>query len=447
MDADVRQRALRSMCRKEGSITLLLDAEFTILWHCESVTPILGWDDLRGRSAADFVHDDDLEVVLATMTQVNAAGDLFARVGPTESPEPADIRVVAADGVWHSFEATTYNHLDDPEVGGVLCTCKVVSDRSDVPRAIELLGTGAAVEDVLPVVARLADHSLGATTRTVFAWRPDVGLRTATASGEPGLARPLVDATALVWDLDLDAPLVVADLGDPRLGPAGPAARAAGYSAAFLVPIEAPSGDEVIGAMVAWSRSSLEFKVTRQTPVHVALRLAALAIADGRTKRDLRWAAAHDPLTGLVNRAELTRDLGVMDADEGVVLLYIDLDDFKPVNDQYGHAFGDEVLVEVARRIGGVIGPRDVAGRIGGDEFAVVCAGSRDPVHGRDVADRIVAAVGRPMEIEGRRVQVGASIGVAVGAHPLIPAQLMKRADDALYLAKSAGKNTVRIGA
>ena len=127
------------------------------------------------------------------------------------------------------------------------------------------------------------------------------------------------------------------------------------------------------------------------------------------------------------------------------MLLYIDLDDFKPINDRYGHGVGDTVLVEVGRRIGEVIGDRDVVGRLGGDEFAVVCAGTNDAMHGRDVANRIVRAVRAPIDSHGVEVTVGASVGVAVGAQPLIPALLMKRADDALYLAKSSGKNTVRL--
>jgi diguanylate cyclase (GGDEF)-like protein len=176
--------------------------------------------------------------------------------------------------------------------------------------------------------------------------------------------------------------------------------------------------------------------------VHVALRLAALAIADHRTKRSLRWAAAHDPLTGLANRAEFARRLDEL-ASGDLVLLYIDLDDFKPINDQHGHPVGDMVLKEVGRRIASVIGRHDIVGRLGGDEFAVVCAGTSDPAHGRAVGDRIVRAVRVPLIANGLHLRVGASVGVAVGAHPLIPAVLARRADEALYQAKSSGKNTV----
>jgi diguanylate cyclase (GGDEF)-like protein/PAS domain S-box-containing protein len=439
------ERAFKSTTRKAGQFTLLLDEQFNILWHCETVETILGWTELVGRSAVEFVHADDLTVVLETMLSVNQPEEAYNRFDPAQSPQSADIRVVDVAGTWRYFEATTFNHLDDPEVNGVLCTCKLIHDRSDIGRAIELLGSGADVDSVLPVVARLADHCLGATTRTAFTWRQGNRSHTVTARGEPCIDERLTAAAALVWSLGVVEPVTFTDLDDPRLGDAGPIARQAGFLAAYLVPIEAPTGAEIIGAMIAWSQSIVEFKAPPQTPIHVALRLAALAIADSRTKRDLRWAASHDPLTGLVNRAEFARSLEAMAAADDIVLLYIDLDDFKPINDMHGHAVGDTVLIEVGRRIRDVIGEHDVVGRLGGDEFAVVCASSNDPIHGRDVADRIVDAVRQPIAVAGVAVRVGASVGVAVGAQPLIPVQLMQRADDALYLAKTSGKNTVRL--
>jgi diguanylate cyclase (GGDEF)-like protein len=194
--------------------------------------------------------------------------------------------------------------------------------------------------------------------------------------------------------------------------------------------------------MVAWSASTVDFQAPTQSPVHVALRLAALAIADHRTKRSLRWAANHDPLTGLANRAEFARCLDEASTGD-LVLLYIDLDDFKPINDAYGHPVGDLVLREVGRRIASVIGPHDTVGRLGGDEFAVVCVGMSDPAEGRAVGDRIVEAIRVPLLASGLHLTVGASVGVAVGAQPLIPAMLARRADEALYIAKNSGKNTV----
>jgi len=147
-------------------------------------------------------------------------------------------------------------------------------------------------------------------------------------------------------------------------------------------------------------------------------------------------------LTGLANRSEFARRLDEV-AGADLVLLYIDLDDFKPINDAYGHPVGDLVLQEIARRIADVIGPNDTVGRLGGDEFAVVCSGISDPASGREVGDRIISAIRAPLFVNGLQLTVGASVGVAVGAHPLIPAVLVRSADEALYNAKNSGKNTV----
>ncbi|MBK5332727.1 MAG: GGDEF domain-containing protein [Ilumatobacteraceae bacterium] len=163
---------------------------------------------------------------------------------------------------------------------------------------------------------------------------------------------------------------------------------------------------------------------------------------DGRRKGDLRWAASHDPLTLLVNRAEFARELDAMHGGD-VALLYLDLDDFKPINDVHGHSVGDAVLVEVAARIRETVGTAGRAGRLGGDEFAIACPGL-DDADGWALADRVIAAVRRPIRV-GDITVVGASIGVAMGVQPLIASILIQRADDALLQAKDAGKNTVKI--
>lgn len=436
-------RAFKSMSMQEGQFTLLLDENFDIIWHSDSLTWMLGWTDVRGRNGTEFVHEDDLALVLETMYKAKAHDGLSSKLDPTHRPESADIRLLDHTGAWHAFEATTYDHLDNPEINGVLCTCELIRDRSDIANSIELLGTGAEAVAVLPVIARLADRSLGEDTRVAIAWRQGERTHVVTAADDLPIDARLAGASSLVWSLGLTDPLTITDLTDERLAGLGLIAKRAGFHAAYLVPIEAPTGREIIGAMVAWGRSTVEFQTARQSPIHVALRLAALAIADSRTKRELRWAASHDPLTGLMNRAEFARRLEAVADRELVLLLYIDLDDFKPINDAYGHPVGDAVLIEVGRRIASVIGPNDAVGRLGGDEFAVVCIGTDDPLRGRKVADRIIEAISVPLIHNGHTLRVGASVGVAAGVQPLIPAMLVQLADQALYAAKHTGKNTV----
>jgi len=443
MDTDVGMRAFKAMNRQEGQYALLLDENFDIIWQSDTLTGVLGHLDVVGRNGTEFIHPDDLELAVQTMVQVNEGGELYRQDDARYAPAAADIRVIDVHGVWHTMEVTIFNYLDDEEVGAVLCTCKMVRDRSDVARSIELLATGADMEEVLAVVARLADRSVGESTRVAIGWRDNGQVFITSAPGEPVLDARLAQAADLVWTLDLREPTIIDDLGDARLGGLGDLAADHGYRAAYLIPVEAPTGNEIIGAMVLWGRSTVDFDSSMQSPIHVAVRLAALAIADSRSKRALRWAASHDPLTGLPNRAEFGRRLDAI-ARTDIVLLYIDLDDFKPINDIYGHPVGDVVLVEVGRRMLGVLGPDDFVGRLGGDEFAVVCVGA-GLQRGRRVADRIVTEIRRPITANGVALRIGASVGVAEGAQPLIPAVLVQRADEALYAAKHSGKNMVRV--
>ena len=109
------QRVLSSISRKEGELTLLLDEQFDILWHSESLSTILGWDNMRGRNGTDFVHPDDLGLVLETMLQVTSRDD-HSGLDPRFAPESADIRIADVHGAWHCFEATIWNHLDEVDV-------------------------------------------------------------------------------------------------------------------------------------------------------------------------------------------------------------------------------------------------------------------------------------------------------------------------------------------
>ena len=122
-------------------------------------------------------------------------------------------------------------------------------------------------------------------------------------------------------------------------------------------------------------------------------------------------------------------------------MLYIDLDHFKPINDQYGHAMGDAVLREFAKRLQASIRPSDVAARLGGDEFAIGLCGIHSAVDAQRVADKLLAATSRPMQIDSITLRVASSIGVAVDASEEGGWQgLIARADKMVYRAKRSGR-------
>ncbi|HEY0002401.1 MAG TPA: GGDEF domain-containing protein [Actinoplanes sp.] len=167
-----------------------------------------------------------------------------------------------------------------------------------------------------------------------------------------------------------------------------------------------------------------------------------------RAHAELEHAAHHDHLTQLPTRAKFLRAVGTALTEapsDTVAVLNIDLDDFKQVNDRHGHTAGDELLVQVASALTEAAGGRGLAGRFGGDEFALLLTGLGDPAEADDVARQLVARLAAPMRLSAGTVHVGASIGVAVAELGITVADLTRRADTAMYAAKASGKNRIEI--
>ena len=178
----------------------------------------------------------------------------------------------------------------------------------------------------------------------------------------------------------------------------------------------------------------------------VAERTEALEYANQR----LRSLALKDPLTQLANRTSLQQQLDMaivrtQRRQELLAVMMIDLDSFKPINDQHGHAHGDQVLIEVAARLQDCARECDLPARLGGDEFVLVCENITSSTHAVEVAERLLASIHRPIEHAGLRLQVGASIGIALSRGEQSGTQLIREADAAMYEAKLAGRNRIRL--
>lgn len=164
-----------------------------------------------------------------------------------------------------------------------------------------------------------------------------------------------------------------------------------------------------------------------------------------RQEERIAHLARHDALTGLANRMlfreQLEQGLLRLGRGQGFAVLCLDLDHFKAVNDTLGHPVGDVLLKLVSKRLLSCIRQGDVVARLGGDEFAIVQASVRDPSQTESLAARIVEAVGAPFEIDGNRIDIGASIGITLAPRDGKDADLlMKNADLALYRTKGAGR-------
>jgi diguanylate cyclase (GGDEF)-like protein len=158
----------------------------------------------------------------------------------------------------------------------------------------------------------------------------------------------------------------------------------------------------------------------------------------------LQHLSSHDPLTDLANRTLLLDRLGesLRTAARGkrqVALLFIDLDGFKEINDAAGHATGDRLLQHTARRLVRAVRETDTVARLGGDEFVILLPDVQSVPEVIATADRILERVSRPVEIAGTTLPVSCSIGIGLGAIGTTPRALLERADEAMYLAKSAG--------
>jgi len=171
------------------------------------------------------------------------------------------------------------------------------------------------------------------------------------------------------------------------------------------------------------------------------------ALARLRSEEQMRHEALHDPLTGLANRTLLRDRLEhalARTEREGAVtgVLFADLDDFKRINDRFGHAAGDAVLSEVAARLRAAVRPADTVARYGGDEFVVVCE-KIDETGALALARRLDAALRRPIATDGETHRLTASIGIALGRSD--PEALLARADAAVYQAKAAGRGRIEV--
>lgn len=211
-------------------------------------------------------------------------------------------------------------------------------------------------------------------------------------------------------------------------------------------------GIDLISAVRAHGLTDDDFAAT-----DLAMELLYMAEANAAVTRELRGLnlrldgarlaaeeeALTDPLTGLRNRRAVDLLLErLCAAHAGIGLLQLDLDYFKSVNDTLGHAAGDEVLERVGRILDEETRVDDCAARIGGDEFVIIVSGRVEMAVLQAMAERIIARISQPMEYQGEKVLVSASVGIVRSADMLdpTPAQLLAQADRALYAAKGAGR-------
>ena len=257
------------------------------------------------------------------------------------------------------------------------------------------------------------------------------------AEAEPPVARGLADLVLL----DLSLPDADGLDGLRRLRAAAPE-----------VPVVVLSGlsDEQV-ALEAVQAGAQDYLMKDQVDAAGLGRAIRYAMERQRAERRLARLALRDALTGLPNRvlfadrleqalARLARRCARGEGADGhVVLMFVDLDGFKAVNDLLGHGAGDELLIRVAERLEGELRGSDTVARLGGDEFTVLCEGVPDEAAALALAARLCEVVAEPVELADGLAVVSAAIGVAVASAGDEGTTLLRRADAAMYEAKRAG--------
>ena len=163
----------------------------------------------------------------------------------------------------------------------------------------------------------------------------------------------------------------------------------------------------------------------------------------------LIYQAQHDPLTNLPNRQMLEERFlevqGESDEDRSVAVLYIDIDDFKIVNDTYGHDAGDQVLIEIGRRLLGSVRETDTVARVGGDEFIIILENILQQNNINIIAEKVISRISDPFVIGENEVKISVSIGINwTDKSNLVMTDLIKTSDSAMYQVKEDGKNNFK---
>ncbi len=378
----------------------------------EATTRILGWtaEDMVGSRSLDFIHPDDQDRAIECWTQMLSE--------PGVVQPPVRLRHRRSDPSWAWLEVTNRNLLADPGAGYVLAEMIDISDEMAAHEALrereQLLHrlTEALPIGVFQVLADrrivYANDRLGSILGLGPAATLDAQLATVAREDWPTLLAALDAALDDGADGDLEI----------RVQP-GVGSRTRRCTLRLRA-LTAESGG-VTGAVV-----SVE-DVTESSQL----------------RAELERRATHDMLTRVMNRGAAMDALEAALARKaaGTAVIYVDIDRFKLVNDQLGHTAGDELLRIVADRMAVTVRAGDALGRVGGDEFLVVCPGIAGAEPALRVADRIAGAVNRPVCLVGVNLAVQVSVGVAhAGRRPISADTLVQRADTAMYASKRRGR-------
>jgi diguanylate cyclase (GGDEF)-like protein/PAS domain S-box-containing protein len=372
---------------------------------------ILGWssEELLGRRALEIVHPDDHDMGIANWVEMLATPGLGRRVR---------LRHRHKDGHWVWLEITNQNRLDDPQHGDVVAEMVDISEEMAAHEALE------AREQLLHELAEtvplglfhsdpegkilFANQRLSRILRISQAESVEDVLSAIDPSDRPSTEYAVHQVMSGLGGADLEIRISSADT--VRYG---------------ALSLRAPAHETAAFTGFIGCLEDVTEAVTMRQRMEVQARFDALTECHNR-------ASTMDAI------ADRTKDL-TPGGSSGVAVLYIDLDRFKPVNDAYGHSIGDQILRIAAQRLRHSVRSEDIVGRIGGDEFVVVCSHVASQAAADQLAETLRARLSEPTDIAGHRIELSASVGVAWTDDPMSEVDaLVDTADSAMYESKRA---------
>jgi diguanylate cyclase (GGDEF)-like protein/PAS domain S-box-containing protein len=405
----------RSLIQNSSDIITLLEVDGTIRYESPSIERILGYEpeELVGENVFDYVHPEDLERVL----EVLAEGLADPKLRPS-----VEYRFRHKDGSWRWLESIGANLLDDPDVGELVVNSRDITERKLAEEALQ--------EAEQRFRSSFRDAAVGmALVGTDGRWlQVNRSLCEITGYSEEELLTKTCHDITHPDDLETNLHhvrrLLAGEIETYQMEKRY--FHKEGYSVWLLLNV----------SLVRDTRGRPRYFIAQIQDISERKRMEA----------KLQHQASHDALTGLPNRILFTDRLKHALARTArdrqlVAVLFMDLNNFKIVNDSLGHETGDKLLIAVAQRLRACLRPGDTVGRLGGDEFAILLEDLPDGDYPTTVASRIIEELRGRFAIGGREVFVNASIGIAISnlAGRDRPDVLMRDADAAMYAAKGNG--------
>lgn len=409
---------------------LVVDGAGTIVHAGGSVLRDFGYEprEVRGRNVIEFTPAEEVDRALQSIDELTRHDELGIGV-PTAFP------IIRKDGTW-TWMVIGAVPLLDPPVEGMTFYFLPWDAQLHFDEFFASLLAGDPLDVVLTRLALSVAISLEVAGVSIHHGFDGSTFRAVAGAGHPAGLEAVVDGPWHQAARTGEAHHVAVS----SIEGIGPDVEASGLRGCWAIPVPAHDGlDPLDGAvMTVWRRVHVPPVRAHDFVIDRSLRYVQLALVRSAEHRQLAHLADHDHLTGVANRTRFERIVGeaLAGSTGDVAVLYCDLDGFKAVNDERGHAVGDDLLVEVARRLTAVVGGAGEVARMGGDEFTVVVPEGGDVA--RRTAQRLVGAFGRPVDVDGAPVTLGLSVGLAIGRASTAE-ELIRRADVALYRAKEAG--------